>query len=402
MIDQNVNERARIELKNAYELYGLFYAKWFERHRITRSAQKKIRDSHTHIALTLYSQKGDSYRLSDLLPSGKVEAFHRERAFIDLLRMNAGINELEGSGIGKLKVDRFWHESFGEYLIAADLVDFLQNPPTQKVFNKEDSHLSSIVNYDVNSFIKEAFRSFSSETAINICGKLLALYSQLQAGSNEAYLKERWNLLYYIGRLNVTTAKDRARLVQMQKMALMNALNYETDDRVKRTAIISLMNIYEKNEREIEDKIVEYLSTLTPGSKADITNRSIQLIYCGDMGYDEDKNLSVEFGDLTNFVDNNKISWARTKQYMLNRLVKDDRMSLIYRLWDLRTLYLFFESRDWKPLGLEDYSIVYKTTIDDHEAFSDRIQKLLAEEKSRLLETIKRNLDHNNIGGTLL
>ena len=390
IIDQNINGQSRIEFNNAYELYGLFYSKWFERHNVTKN-QKKIRDSHTQIALSLYNQKGESARLNELLPQDTIHSLQKERAFIDLLRINFGINE-RNNEFGNLKVDRFWHESFGEYLIAADLVNFMQNPPNTKVINKEDSHLRNIVNYDVNSFIKEAFHSFSSQTAAEICSKLMSLYSQLQLEAKDVYLKERWNLLYYIGRLNAKNHQIRERLLRMQKSVLLNALDNETDPRVKRTVIISLMNIYRKDEQTIENKIVEYLSTLTPNSEADVTNRSIQLVYCGDMGYDEDNNLSVEFGDLNSFLDTNKISWARTKQYILNRLVKGDRTSLIYRLWDLRTLYLFFESRNWEPLELEDYLIVSKTSIDNNTIFSERIHKLLAEEKSKLIEVMKKKL----------
>jgi len=391
LIDQNVNEQSRIKFDNAYELYGLFYSKWFERHNITKN-QKKIRDSHTQIALSLYNQKGESFRLNELLPQDTIHALQKERAFLDLLRINLGMNE-RNNEIGNLRIDRFWHESFGEYLIAVDLVNFMQNPSTTKVINKEDSHLRNIVNYDVNSFIKEAFYSFSSETATDICSKFMALYFQLQIEAPEVYLKERWNLLYYIGRLNAKSHQSRERLLRIQKSVLLNALEYESDPRVKRTIIISLMNIYRKDEQTIENKIVEYLSTLTPNSEADVTNRSIQLVYCGDMGYDEDNNISVEFGDLNSFSDTNKISWTRTKQYMLNRLVKNDRTSLIYRLWDLRTLYLFFESRNWETLELKDYLIVCKTTIDDHAIFSERILKLLEEEKFKLIMLMKKKLE---------
>ena len=390
VVGQNINEYAGIRLDNAYELYGLFYTKWFERHHITTN-QKKIKDAHTQIALSLYNQKGDALRLSGLLSQDTIRKLYKERAFRDLLWMNSGAYE-NSCKIEDLKVNRFWHESFGDYLIAVDLLDFLKNPSTQKVISKKDFHLSNIVNNDVNIFIKEAFCSFSSETTIAICEKLLVLYFQLQIGPKE-HLKERCNLLYYIGRLSAKIATDKDRLFYMQKAVLLNALNFECDyPMVKRTAIISLMNIYKKDDCEIENKIIEYISALTPNSPADLTNRSIQLVYCGDIGYDEDNNVFIEFGDLKNFSDTKLGSWVRTKQYILNRLVKDDRVSMIYRLWDLRTLYLFFESRNWETLEKKDVSIVRDTCIDNNTIFSEDMQKLLAKEKAELLKLMKGNI----------
>lgn len=393
--DQDFTECARINIDNAYELYGLFYSKWLEKHNVkTVAKQNKVRDIHTRIALAIYTHKGESLKIKDILRIEDVSNICNKREIMDLLRMSPDINENDRKA-ENLKVDRFWHDSFGEFLIAADLVDFFKAPREQDVIDKKDSHLRNIVNYDVNIFIKEAFHTLSSEKAINICERLLSLYIQLKSREKD-YSKERWNLLYYVGRLNASTSETKARLIQLQKNILLEALKYETDQRIKRTAIISLMNVYENKDVEIEDKIIEYVSTLTYESEADICNRSIQLVYCGDIGYDDKKNMSVEFGDLNNFTDDNKVSWSRTKKYILDRLGKDDKASLQYRLWDLKTLYLFFKSRNWELIEPEDYIIVSKTIIYDN-IYSEKIQKLLAKQKSEILVEMEKNLGVKNI-----
>lgn len=388
----NQNDNNNIMINNAYELYELFYIKWFQQHNINdEMQQKRIRELHTHIALYFYNKKGVTIKLNEIFSCDNLPDICHKRVFLDLLRLKMILNS-NSEKISNVKIDRFWHESFAEYLIASDLVSFLKNPPLETIIRKENTHLCNIVNYDVNIFIKEAFNSISPSESVTICEKLAFMYTYLQA-DKQLYIKERWNLLYYVGRVTAKNVTDRNIILKLQREVLFKAFDYENDPRIRRTVAISLMSIYDKDNIETEEKIMTYLNQLELGTEADIINRSIQVIYCGDVGFDEKSGLFIEFGDLNNFVDDNKISWNRVKKYTLDRLQKNDRTSLLYRLWDLRTLRLFFESRNWQGITEDEYRIICALNVEEL-IYSSNLKKMLLHEKSLFQDKIIKNLNN--------
>ena len=118
---------------------------------------------------------------------------------------------------------------------------------------------------------------------------------------------------------------------------------------------------------------------MIPGSREDITQRSLTLVYFGD-----------DVGDIYTYKDNNIISWEKSKCAIINRLQIDNRRNYLYRYWDLRTLYLFCYSRKSCDLiSDEDFEIIKQTNINSH-LYSEAKKRYISEEKEKLIQFIKK------------
>jgi len=198
--------------------------------------------------------------------------------------------------------------------------------------------------------------------------------------------------LYYIGRIKAYGSKlEIEEIKNLQKDILSRALESEKDAEMRRTAIISLINCG-GNDESIDEKEVEYLENMTPNSENDLINRSLQLVYYGDIGYIEETKTIIVFGMLADFKDNGKYPWKHVREQIIKSLKNSETHSLLERLWDLRTLRLFYHSRGW--VGAEhDYKAISETSIDS-DIFSALKKKKLFEEKEKLLKEIKANVPH--------
>ena len=379
-------ESSNHDIKNSFDLYKLFYDKWMERHGVEDAKKiSEYRQHHVHVAKSLYAKRGVEQQIDEIFTEG-IPSCCADKAFLDMLLIREKESDKE-PGKKVLKAKRFWHESFGEYLIASDLTDFFLSisDASEEIFS--DPHLSTIYNYDVNAFIKEAFESQKPEDSRSLCRNLSALYEALLAAGKNP--KMRWNLLYYIGRI-VPMGDYMGEVREQQKKVLLNALNSETEPAVKRTAMISLINC-SKGCPEIEKVELEYLQTMTYKSESDVINRSTQLVYYGDAGYDFESNRVREFGSLSDFKDvpsagGSMNSWDRIRFQLLNGISSRKDKYILYRLWDYRTLRLFYESRQWNDVTKEDAEIVRDSMADSNIYCEEKRQAVLVEKELLLKE----------------
>jgi len=374
-------------LRNSYTLYKAFYENWLvrEHHRGTASLPpEKVSQLHRFLASTLYSSKGMSVDLGEIVqkidPSISLDILTKDTSFICLLKIKEETISEPG-----VKVERFWHETIGEFLVAEELINAFK-VGGQILYNA----LITIYNYEVNLFVRGAFQTMSRLEREKIFHNFEALYISLfssdcdirklifdairqrvkeriivpeKVNQSEQETMVREQILYYIGRLPLHFFPEILRF----------AYYNEPTSLLRRIAALGAML---HGEEEIER---DYISKLTPGSREDIENRSVQLVYFGD----------VE-GDIHAYQDDNKSHWARSRSAIYQRLKLNSQREMRLRWWDLRTLYLFYESRKWTDaISDEDLDILINCSITFDE-FSDAKKESLAYEKERLIEKLRK------------
>lgn len=372
-------------LKNSYALYNAFYGNWVirEHHRGTAPLPPEmVSELHRCVASALYSSKGIGINLQEVVdkidPKIPLTALTTDTSFIGLLRVKVNLET------SQVKIERFWHETIGEFLVAEGLIDAFKEG-SEALFKA----LTAIYNYEVNVFVRGAFQCMSMGERENIFRNFKKLYidlfssdSKLQEivssvirqgikekiveyeaiNQSEQDTRIREQILYYIGRLPLPFFPEILRF----------AYHNEPASLLRRIAALGAMLYGDENiERD-------YLNKLILGSAEDEKNRSVQLVYFGD----------VE-GDIHTYYDDGKYPWTRTRSAIYQRLRLDSQREMRLRWWDLRTLYLFYASRKWtKPLTNEEFDILVNSSIVSDE-FSDAKKKDIAHEKRRLIEKLK-------------
>lgn len=108
----------------------------------------------------------------------------------------------------------------------------------------------------------------------------------------------------------------------------------------------------------------------------DIENRSIQLVYFGDVD-----------SDLHSYRDEHNVSWMRTKKALIERFAQNSLRDKRLRLWDIITFKSFVISRGIDGITDEERKIIEDSQIDFNENSSIRYE-FLEREKNNLLELI--------------
>ena len=178
----------------------------------------------------------------------------------------------------------------------------------------------------------------------------------------EISVRIREQIIYYMGRLPLRVFPQILRL----------AYYYEPNSLLRRIAALGAILH--------GDDIIEadYLSKLSPNSQDDIENRSVQLVYFGD----------VE-GDIHYYCDNFECEWQRTKTAIYDRLICNGTRELRLRWWDLRTLYSFYESRHWKDVATMDEMRILKEMVIESKQFTETKKTNLEFEKEKLVGRLK-------------
>ena len=284
------------------------------------------------------------------------------------------------------KIIKFRHETLYEFFIAKSFILILQT----KSFDSLLREFNNFYDYYINKFIRSGFEAYKKNNRIfyqSLCCvyyscikkniRLNKKFKKIVKDFSPKYMKNckalfnnskkniyiRELAIYYIGRL----------VLEKTPKLLMFAYKYDTNYVIKRIAVLGLiLNNDEKAEKE-------YLDSLIPGSREDITQRSLTLVYFGD-----------DVGDIYTYKDNNIISWEKSKCAIINRLQIDNRRNYLYRYWDLRTLYLFCYSRKSCDLiSDEDFEIIKQTNINSH-LYSEAKKRYISEEKEKLIQFIKK------------
>jgi len=376
------NSLARANFINSYTLYLAFYSNWMarEHHRGTATlAPEYVMKLHQDLALNLYADKGANYDLLNIVKGNKDQlvALLADTSFTALLIFKSEF------GITTNKIVRFWHETIGEFLVAEKILSTFKDGG-RNLFET----LNIIYNYEINLFVRGAVQLMDSREIDIIVNNLESLYVDLllpdhphknevllgikgqlpipqlekeDFSKNELDTRIREQIIYYLGRIPASYFPEIFRF----------AYQNEPSSLLRRIAALGAI-LY--GDEKIE---IDYLSILIPNSEADIENRSVQLVYFGDVD-----------GEIGIYKDTQERDWIRTRNAIFDRLKQSSIRELRLRWWDLRTLSLFYMSRGWrdKP-SLEQLDILKQTKLDSSDNTPERTD-FLNKERQRLLQKL--------------
>jgi hypothetical protein len=181
----------------------------------------------------------------------------------------------------------------------------------------------------------------------------------------ESY-KVREQAIYYAGRLALPQCPQ----------VLVDAYVKDPDPVLRRAAALGA--ILHRDYRVERD----YLDRIERNERDAILNRSIELVYRGDV---EDS--------IYIFRDDGEHSWARTRQSILTRLTSSTPRDAALRWWDLVTLKSFLISRRASTLTSDEWKVVEKTNCSFSEAPAQRTASASKAKKEILkLRTSARRL----------
>ena len=380
-------------LLNSYTLYKAFYENWLFRefHRGTVEYPSiQVTRLHRLIAITLYSSKGIAVNLDDIIhkiePNLSVDMIIKDSSFIELLK----IREHNYGESPDIRVEGFWHETIGEFLVAEEILNTFKESDEKSL----SDILSFVYNYEVNSFVRGAFETMNKSEREKIFKNFeihyinrfspdiitqKRIFDAIRCNTKTRIIefenceqKEHQNLvreqiLYYIGRLPLPS------FPKILRFAYYN----EPTSLLRRIAALGAIL---HGDEDIES---DYLDKLTSSSHEDIENRSVQLVYFGD----------VE-GDIHTYKDDNKCCWSRTRNAIYERLKNNSQREMHLRWWDLRTLYLFYINRkNADPITDEEINILSNCSIN-FEEFSDTKKEKLTHEKMQLVAILNKLKPH--------
>lgn len=374
----------RYTILNPYALYSSFYQNWVSRehHRGTANLPSSVvYNAHRILAAELYKAKGRGVELRRILTKHGLE----EKVFQELIQdtsFSALLITRVGPGFSSIKTLRFWHETIGEFFVAESVLEaFIKGG--EGLYDA----LKTVYNYEINSFVRGGFECLQSEEIAQVFNNLSQLYSELFFLNRKRSTKQipegminqqvvdlkdvndspdatriREQILYYIGRMPLTK--------------FPNILNFSFyNEPLPLLRRIAALGAILHGDTDIE---ISYLNSLTHGSDEDILNRSVQLVYFGDVD-----------GDIHTFRDNNKYDWTRTRNEIYQRLKLSSKREMCLRFWDLRTLRLFYESRGCaEPVTKEELETICNTKIGSSKCTQQKKQ-LLEKEKSFLLDNLQ-------------
>jgi transcriptional regulator with XRE-family HTH domain len=318
-------------IHNRYMLYIAFYRHWLAREsKRSRDSRKgdDVAAMHTSLAFEYYTCRSNNVRFSELESWREVSHdLLSSTAFRDLLVERLDLLHYENYVAG------FRHESLVEFFIARRLMNALLAGPAQA-----SEVLDVEYNYEINSFVRDAFSVCPKGEKDNIERHLAQLYETLLAKSvagdgapgwksgtgdgpsaeADSNLRIREQAVYFLGRLNMEKCPS----------VLEAAFHKDREPIIRRAAALGATLHFNLS---IE---CQYMESLQPGNEEDHLNRSVQLVYFGDTP-----------GSLHSFRDPGHTPWEKTKRAIVQRLAGDSTRDVRLRWWDLWTLHSFLISR---------------------------------------------------------
>ncbi len=369
---------------SSYSLYKSFYENWLQKEQLKGTSvltTENIQKLHRIVAIALYNNRGNAINLGSI--EDKTTDFDArsiniksDSAFWDLLITTS--NKKEDI------IERFWHETFGEFILAEELIQSFCSPTQSFLEN-----LKTIYHHEINLFIREGFQQLDKTQKEAVYVKLAKTYfaefsisfqlelenideslietlaipiTNINNSNNSIRIREQ--IVYYLGRLELS----------FYPPILSFAAKFETNLLLKRSAILGAI-LYRNEELE---RI--YLEQLMPNSVEDKLNRSVQLVYFNDV-----------IGDIHSFIDTSLSSWEKTRIAIFNRLRQNSNRDFALRWWDIRTLFCFFESRKWKDkISPSDFESI-QNCICSSTFYSEERNNEVTKELSQVLDLLKIN-----------
>jgi hypothetical protein len=370
--------------ESSYSLYKAFYNNWLyrEKHKgVSKLTINDIQHLHQDVSIELFKNRGNSIKFNVIkfsINNIHLPEIKSDSSFWDLLitSINTDSEDL---------IERFWHETIGEFILAARLIESFCSP-TQSI--REDLQIT--YHNEINQFIREGFQQLTIEEKLLVYNKLVKTYSEeysneidIDVNAINTYnikslsidmekindepdsIRVRALIIYYIGRLELN----------FYPSILSFATKFENSPLLKRGASLgSILYGDEKLERD-------YIESLIANSSENLLNRSIQLVYFGDVQ-----------GDIHSFRDNDVFSWEKARNAIIDRLSRNSSRNIALRWWDLKTLFCFFESREWQDkISISDFNIIKQCKCDSQSYSKDRNENVIKE-----LSIVMQLLQENN------
>lgn len=358
---------SRLDATNVYSLYRAFYRHWLAREQDRGTASFSadgVVSFHREVARALYAY-GDRIDLQTQLHTKisrrRLTQLRRDSGFAGLLVWDV----LDRGG---MTVIGFLHETLLEFMVAeAALEAFATGGKTLK------QTLSEVFRYEVNHFVRSAFTSMSRSRCAAVVATLSREYYSLakETAANSKRnprrkkqterIKEQ--ILYYLGRVPSTHSPKVLRF----------AYDREASALLRRSAAISAIL---HGDEHVEKN---YLDQLIPDSPLDIENRSVQLSYFGDVP-----------DVLDEYTDDGRADWSRTRAAIYARLKAASLRELRLRWWDLRTLRLFYASKNFRDRPTRNELVIISKTTRSGSGISDAKTVSIALEAKMLLSSFKK------------
>jgi nucleoside phosphorylase len=347
-----------------YSLYEAFFSTWLLRESSRLSASTDvalIAWAHEALAFELYRWRGQPLDLAMFLRAlaagPDCPAPCDWQALLDDSRLTGLLSGHRDPLTSRRSISRYLHESIGDFLVARHIVSALKRRDGaigRTLFNR--------YNLEVNNFIKNCFVQLPVQDAELIEQHIEAQYRHLRVADDgcageelDLALKIKEQTLYYLGRLPLTTPSATLRW----------AFENEPTFLLRRAAGISATL------REDVPTQLAFIDLLAPGSEADCVNRSIELVYYGDVLQDPHR-----------FLDDGHVGWRHTRSAILARLLSTEARDVRLRCFDLRTLLLFLHSREGDCLEEGELEVVSRCELP----MDSRLHGYASKERSALVE----------------
>lgn len=339
------------ELKNIYSLYSAFFDQWMKKEKNRRTGAKKkteeIFDELWTIARNLYDNKNTMITSNDT-------------AILGLL-----ITKPEEGG--KKYVSMFYHRSFMEFLLARGVIEAMKKGADALIGKVRKNNRS-----DVDKLVKAGFDILSYEVKNQMVRNMIEAIQQSKEmdsplTEDECFYVEN-QLLYYMTRMkgmNPTPVAD-----------FIKKIYGEENRTIMRQSIA-----YGAANLGIFDIALEFARRMEPGSEEDKVNRAWTLVFYGDMPEE----------DPLHYVDDNVAPWKRSREARLRRFQKNTVKDRAFRMFDLRIMYGFFESRGWQGLSSEELSII-KECETDIPGYPQEVVEFLRWAKEVLVDEYEKHL----------
>jgi len=341
---------------NDFVLYCEFYEQWvaqeINRSHLSSSYEETL-EIHINIALELYINR-TSCRLDQLFDHEIIKkSIYNNPTILGLLDYRIKFSNII--------VEKFQHETLTEFLVAYRIVRRFISGNIENIL----SCLEPIYDYVVNLFVRKAFESLGIQKQKNVVLNLTNAYNYCldEVPDNEYYQRIREQIIYYIGRVPQTE--------YLSISVLKRAYKEETNSILMRSAVVSLILL------GIEDVERDYLENILDNPDLDLENRSIQLVYFGDVQ-----------ADFHTYRDDSVVNWDNTRKEIIGRLTGTSKRDINLRLWDLVTLLSFCRSRSYNSITENDCKII-KNTLIEYPGISEQRRALLQKAKGALLDFLK-------------
>lgn len=259
-------------------------------------------------------------------------------AYWDFLDITPHTDEVRG----------MFHEQFMEHLLAKEVLSCC----IEKRYPFPE-FLAYEIRYDINKIIRTLWMQEKKEDIKKILENLWEVYEKYLPNKDALGIKIRNHVMYYVGRLPTTEAKEKLRLAD----------TIEREIFVKLSIAFGLIKL---EDYSIENELYENLKTKEDWDK---TNRGYHLVYYGDWILKDEE---------PPYLDDGTKSWGRTFNALLLHMQSQEKRHISLRRIELFTIRRLIETRgSTDPMTKEDLKEIKKSLErmkDKPEGFLKKVQ----------------------------